>query len=141
MALSPLHVPTIWRTLAHQWLRSVREFGAPQQISTSRLAFVTATTSLTGGQSNFARCLTVSFPGTLYEHFQGLLPPDGILPGAKFTLRPSLASSYIHSVTMRHSSSGHQPNFVAWYTVWNYGTFAPMFGWAAITLGIGPHFY
>ena len=35
-----------------------------------------------------------------------------------------------------------QPNFVAWYKKWNYGTFAwvpPVFGWAAITLGIGPH--
>ena len=32
--------------------------------------------------------------------------PDGILPGAKFTLRPSLAFSYIGSVTARHSSSG-----------------------------------
>jgi len=32
----------------------------------------------------------------------GLLPPDGILPGAKFTLRPTLAFSYI--------GSRHQPN-------------------------------
>jgi len=35
------------------------------------------------------------------------------LPGAKFTLRPSLALSYIGSVTAWHSSSRHQPNFVA----------------------------
>jgi len=32
--------------------------------------------------------------------------------------------SYIASVTARHSSSGRQPNFVAWYKDWNYGTFA-----------------
>jgi len=44
--------------------------------------------------------------------FSGILPPNGILPGAKFTLRPSLAFSYIGSVTARHSSSGRQPNFV-----------------------------
>jgi len=31
------------------------------------------------------------------------------------TLRPSLAFSYIGSVTARHSSSGRQPNFAAWY--------------------------
>ena len=62
--------------------------------------------------------------GALYIHFWGLLPPDEILPGAKFTLRPSLAFSYIGSVTARHFSSGHQPNFVAWYKEWNYGTFA-----------------
>jgi len=44
-----------------------------------RLAFVTAATSLTGGQPNFARCLAVSCAGTLYIHFPGLFPPDGIL--------------------------------------------------------------
>ena len=43
---------------------------------------------------------------------------------AKFTLRPSFVFSYIASVTARHSSSGRQPNFVAWYMDWNYGTFA-----------------
>jgi len=32
-----------------------------------------------------------------------------ILPGAIFTLRPSLAFFYIGSVTARHSSSGRQP--------------------------------
>jgi len=41
--------------------------------------------------------------------------------GTYFTL---LALSYIGSVTARHSSSGRQPNFVAWYKDWNYGTFA-----------------
>ena len=46
---------------------------------------------------------------SVYIHFRGLLPPNRILPGAKFTLRPSLAFSYIGSVTARHSSSGHQP--------------------------------
>jgi len=51
--------------------------------------------------------------GIQYVNFRGLLLPDGILPGAKFTLRPSLVFSYIGSVTEGHSSSGHQPNFVA----------------------------
>jgi len=63
--------------------------------------------------------------GTLYIHSWGLLPPNGILPGAKFTLRPSLAFSYIGSITGWHSSSGCQPNFVEWYKEWNYRTFAP----------------
>jgi len=49
--------------------------------------------------------------------------PNGILPGAKFALRPSLAFSYTGSVTARHSSSDHQPNFAAWYKEWNYRTF------------------
>ena len=54
------------------------------------------------------------------------LPPDGILAHAKFTLRPSIAFSYIGSVTVGlwHSSSESQANFAAWYKKWNYGTFA-----------------
>jgi len=49
----------------------------------------------------------------MYTFFRGLLPPDGIFPGANFTLRPSFAFSYIDSITARHSTSGRQPNFVA----------------------------
>jgi len=43
-------------------------------------------------------------------------------------VHPSLAFSYIGSITARHSSSERQPNFApftAWYKEWNYGTFAP----------------
>jgi len=90
----------------------------------SRLAFVTAATSLIGGQPNFARCLAVSWADTLYIHFRELLLSDAILPGAICTLHPSLAFSYIGSVTARHSSSRRQPSFAAWYKEWNYGTFA-----------------
>jgi len=50
---------------------------------------------------------------TIYT-FPGAVAPDRILSGAKFTLRPSLAFSYIGSVA-RHSSTGCQPNFSAWY--------------------------
>jgi len=57
----------------------------------SRLGLVTAATSLTGGQPNLAPCLAVSWAGILYIHVGGLLLPDGILLGANFTLRPSVA--------------------------------------------------
>jgi len=90
----------------------------------SRLGFVTAPTLLNGGQPNFARCLAVFWTGTLCTHFWGLLPLNGILLGAKLTLRPSLAFSYIGSVSARHSSSGHQANFAAWDKEGNWGTFA-----------------
>ena len=84
-----------------------RVWGTPSKFQrVSRLVFVTAATSLTGGQPNFARCLAVSWSGTLCIHFRELLPPDRISPHAKFTLRPSLAFSYIGSVTAWHSSSG-----------------------------------
>jgi len=66
----------------------------------------------------------VSWAGTLYIRFRGLLPPDVTLPGAKFTLRLSLAFAYIGSVTTQHYSSGRQPNLAASYNEWNYGTFA-----------------
>jgi len=88
----------------------------------SRLGFVTAPTSLNGGQPNFARRLAVSWAGTVYVHFWELLPPNGILLAAKFTLR--LAFSYIGSVTAWHSRSGRQPKFAALDRELNYGTFA-----------------
>ena len=112
----------LWPTNSSDRLGSLWHPSKFQRVSC--LSFVTAATSLTGGQPNIARCLAVSWAGTLYIHFRGLLPPDGILPGAKFTLRPSLAFFYIGSVTARHSSSGRLPNFAAWYKEWNYGTFA-----------------
>jgi len=89
-----------------------RVWGTPANFNgVSRLGFVTAATSLNGSQPNFARCLAVSWAGTLYIHFRGFLPRNRILPGAKFTLRPSLELSYISSITARHLSSGRQPNF------------------------------
>jgi len=70
----------------------------------SRLGFITALTLLNGGQPNFAWCFAICWAGTLYIHFWGLLLPNRILPGAKFTLRPSLAFSYTGSVTAWYSS-------------------------------------
>ena len=46
---------------------------------------------------------------TIYT-FSAAFAPNGILPGATFTLRPSLAFSYIGSVTAQHYSSGRRPN-------------------------------
>ena len=63
----------------------------------SHLGFVTAPTSFTGGQPNFARCLAVSWAATVCIHFRRLLPHNGILPGTEFTLCPSLALFYIGS--------------------------------------------
>jgi len=102
----------------------------------SRLGFVTATTSLNGSQPNFARCLAVSCAATLYIHFWRLLPRNGILPGAKFSLRPpSLALCYWQHYCKckaleqwaRAKLCGVQHRA------------PPIFGRATITLGIGPH--
>jgi len=69
-------------------------------------------------------------------------PPDGSSLRAKFTFRPSLAFSYIGSVTARHSSKGVSQTL--WHGTRNGITelsqrAPPIFGWAAITLGISPH--
>ena len=71
------------------WDRFV-SLGHPSKFQrVSRFGFVTAATSLNGSQPNFARCLAVSWTGTLYIHYLGFLPRNGIWPGATFTLRPS----------------------------------------------------
>jgi len=67
--------------------------GTPQISMGLGLGFVTAPTSLNGGQPNFAWCLTVSWASTLYIQFRGLLSANRILPGAKFTFRPTLRST------------------------------------------------
>ena len=83
-----------WSTNGWNLLASLGHPSKFQRVS--RLAFVTAATSLNRGQPNFAQCLVVSWPGILYIiHFRGLLPPNGILHGAKFTLRPSPKSSVL----------------------------------------------
>jgi len=70
----------------------------------------------------------------MVSHFGRLLPLDGILLGAKFTLRPTFVFSYIGSVTARHSSSGREPNVCGVEK-----RASPILGRAAIALGIGPH--
>jgi len=66
----------------------------------------------------------------------------GFLPAAKFTLRPSLALSYIGSVTARHSqwASSKLCSVVQGVELLNFHKRAlPVFGRVTITLGISPH--
>jgi len=53
----------------------------------------------------------------------GLLPTNGILPGAKFALRPSLSEWYKEWIQ------------------WNYGTFAPRYSEGGHHVGHTPTFY
>jgi len=134
-AICPPHDLIIWLT--------VRLFGAPQQISTGFASCLLCCSDVAHRRPTklckmFGRLLGCYIIYT----FSGAVAPNRILPGAKFTLRPSLGFSYIGSVTARHCSSVRQPNFAAWYKEWNYRTFAEgaTYGRAAITLGIGPHY-
>ena len=75
-AISSPHLLIIWwtwPTSGWDWFRSLGHSCKFQQVSW--LGFVSAATSLTGGQPNFARCLVVCWAGTWYIHFWGLLPP------------------------------------------------------------------
>jgi len=118
-------------------------------------------------QPSFARCLAVSWAGTLYIHFPGLLPRNGILPGVKFTfcvqvLRSPIVSDIAVFVLKRdvklqptnlrspilpallHSTRAAAISQILWRGTSNEITelslrAPPIFGWAAITLGIGPH--
>ena len=76
--------------------------------------------------------------------FWGLLPPDEILADAKFTLRPSLAVSYIASIILLNGTREVGVNQTLRRGTRNGITelsqrAPPIFGRAAITLGIGPH--
>ena len=122
-----LRPTNVWDRLA--------SLGHPKNFS-GCLDFVTTPTSLNRGQPNFARCLAVLWAGTICIYFLGTLAPLRNFARCKihlFTLHLSLAFSYIGSVTARHSSNGHLPNFAVCCKEWNYGTFTDgaiyMAGW------------
>jgi len=107
----------------------------------SRLGFVTAATSLTGGQPNFAWWVAVSWVGTLCIHFWGLLPLTEFCQMLIYCvqiLRSPTLAVWLHGTRVASVSQ----------TLWR-GTrngitelsqrAPPIFGWAAVTLGIGPH--
>jgi len=108
----------------------------------SRLRFVTAATSLTEGQPNLARCLAVSLADTLYLW--------GLLPLMEFCqvqnslciqfLRPPILAALLQgtraasiSQHLRHATRNGITELS------QRAPCTPIFGWAAITLGIGPH--
>jgi len=100
----PLTAKMVWRV----W--------APRQSSTGFASWLRYCTDV-AQRRPASQCLHDVWPSpglVKYIHF-GALAPDGILPGAKFTLCASFALSCIGSVTARHASSGRQQNFAAWY--------------------------
>jgi len=72
----------LWLTNGWDWFASLRHPSKFQRVS--RLSFVTAATSLTGGQPNFAQCLAVLCACALYIHFWRFLPPDGFLQNSLY---------------------------------------------------------
>jgi len=102
-----------------------------QRVST--LGFVTAPTSLNGGQPNFARCLDVSWARTLYIRFCGLLPLTEIRQ-----VQNSLCVQVLRCLTLeRYCTVLEQLASAKLCGVRQRAP--PIFGRSAITLGIGPH--
>jgi len=110
------------------------QFAAPHQISMGFLSWLRYCTDVAQWRSTklcsmFGRLLGWC---TIYT-FSGAFAYNKILPGAKFTLRPNLAFSYISSITARHSSSACQPNFVACFgrtaTTWYFCATSSSFCW------------
>ena len=98
-------------------LRSVRLFGAPQQISAGFASWLRYCSDIAHWRpTKFARCLAVSWATTPCIHFRELLPLT------KFCqVQNSLCVRVLHSpilaaaasVTGRHLNKGRQPNFAS----------------------------
>ena len=95
----------------------------PQQIQrVSRLRFVTAPTEVNQTLQMFGRLMGWY---TVYT-FWGSCPWRNFARCKIHFAFESCVLLYWHRYC-KHSSSGHQPNFAAWYKEWNYGTFAPRY--------------
>jgi len=108
-AISPSYGLTIWWISAHLmadigWL----VWGTPAKW-VSRLGFVTAPTSVNGGQPNFAQCLAVSWLVHYIYIFWGSCPLTEFCQ-VQYSL---CVQAYIGSVTARYSRNVRQPNFAA----------------------------
>ena len=82
------------------------------------LGFITAWMLLSGGQPNFAQCLAVSWAGTLYIHFPGLLPRVaitlGIGPHSSFDIFLFLHQPVQELRYRNHRSIQHVMKIVLW---------------------------
>jgi len=90
----------------------------------SRVGFVTAAMSLTGGQPNFAQCLAVSWARTVYIHFRGILPLTEFCHVHNSVcvqvLRSPILAALLHDTPPRASA---KLCGMVMYTEWNYGIF------------------
>ena len=112
--ISPPHVLTICWTSA----RITAEIGLPVWGTPANFNGFRVLASILQRRrsTDVNQTLHNDWPSPALVHYIYILrgsSPNRIVPDAKFTLRPSLAFSYICSVTARHLSTGRQPNFAA----------------------------
>jgi len=108
----------------------------------SRLGFVNVATSLTGAQPNFARYLAVFFAAMLYTFLGALVPLTEFChvqnPLCIQVLRSPILAALLHGTPAAGVSQTLRRGTLNGIT--ELSQRAPStFGWAAITLGIGPH--
>jgi len=109
-----------------------------QMVLCLSLGFVTAVMSLTGGQPHLARCLAISWAGTLYIYIFG-----SCCPWRNFaTCKIHFESKSRVLLYWQHYCTAVSQNL--WRATRNgitelSQTPPPIFGWAAITLGINPY--
>jgi len=115
------------------FFRSVGKFGAAQQISTGFACWLRYCTDVAHRMPNilctFGRLLDWY---TIYA-FSAVLPLDGILPGAKFTLLQVLRSPILAASLHGTPAAGVSQTLRRWEEA------PPIFDRAAITLRFGPH--
>jgi len=113
------------------------------QISTGfAFGFVSGATSFTGSQPNFARCLAVSCAGILYIHFRRLLPLSEFCQ-LQNSLCVQVYLSHIFAALLHGTWATGVSQSLRRGTRNGITELSqkapPIFGRAAITLGIGPH--
>ena len=134
----------IWRTSAHQRLRSVREFGAPRQISTGFASCLRYCSDVAHRRPTKLCTMFGRLMGwyTIYT-FSGALAPDGILPGAIFTIYVQVLRSPVLAALLHGSPAAAVSQSLLRGTrngITELSQRAPsIFGQAVITLGNDPH--
>jgi len=117
-------------------------FGHPGKYQRgSRLGFATAATSLNGNQPNFARCLTVCWAGILHNIVSGVLPLTEFFARCKihFTSKScGILAALLHGTPAAGVSQTLRRGTRNGITELSERAL-PIFGRAAITLGIRPH--
>ena len=106
-------------------------WGTQEIQQVSRLGFVAAAMSLTGGQPNFALCLAASWAGTTeFCQVQNSLCVRVLRSPVLAALLHGTPAAAVSQTLWRGTANGITELSQ---------TAPPIFGWAAITLSIGPH--
>ena len=119
-----IYVLTIWRTSAHQRLRLVRKFEASQQISTGFSSWLRYCSDVAHRRPTklctmFGRLLGCY---TIYTFWRLLLLTD--FCQVQSSLYVQLLRSTILTALLHGTPAAGVSQSAAWYTEWNYGTFA-----------------